>query len=587
MKKILVRSLAVLGGLTLFFLLLVVVAAFVLRFAARVPGTTILEVNLERPLIEDVPDDTLARTMLGGAPVVRDLVEALERAAADRRVVGLVARLGGAPLGMAQVQELREAVRGFRARKKFAVAWAETFGEFSSSGGSYYLATAFDQLWLQPSGDLGLTGILMESPFIRGTLDKLAVKPRMDHRYEYKNALNTFTEKKYTPAHREANAQVMHSWFSQILRGIGEGRRMTDEQVRALVDRGPFLGREALDAGLVDGLAYRDEVYEKAKRRAGAGAEFLPWGSYLDRAGRPHQNGKTIALIYGVGEVRRGKSGFDPLFGEPAMGSDTVGAAFRAATEDRDVKAIVFRIDSPGGSYVASDTIWHETLRARKAGKPVIASMGDVAGSGGYFVAMAADKIVAQPGTITGSIGVLGGKMLTTGFWDKLGVTFDEVHAGQNARMWSGAWDYSPSEWARGQALLDRIYEDFTSKVAEGRRLPKERVWKIARGRIWTGEDAQALGLVDELGGFATALRLARQAARIPAAEEVNLQVFPPRRGAFEMLLDSLSALGVRSDAANGAAARAFQLLQPLAVRLRPLAAPAGALSMPPLEGRP
>jgi protease-4 len=264
------------------------------------------------------------------------------------------------------------------------------------------------------------------------------------------------------------------------------------------------------------------------------------------------------------------------------MGSDTVSAAFRAAIEDPDVKAILFRIDSPGGSYVASDTVWRETARARKAGKPVIASMGDVAGSGGYFVAMAADKIVAQPGTITGSIGVLGGKMYTAGFWDKLGITWDEVHAGQNARMWSGAWDYTPQEWARGEALLDRIYTDFTSKVAEGRRLPKERVLQIARGRIWTGEDALALGLVDELGGFPTALRLAKKAAGIPEAEEVNLRVYPPKRGTLELLIDRLAELGTHTTAA-----RAFELLQPLAVRLRPLAQPAGALRMPALEARP
>ncbi len=587
MKKVMVRSLAVLGGLTLFFLLLVVVAAIVFRFAARVPGTTILEVNLERPLIEDVPDDTLARTMLGGAPVVRDLVEALERAAYDRRVVGLVARLGGAPLGMAQVQELREAVRAFRARKKFAYAFAETFGEFAPSGGSYYLATAFDQIWLQPSGDVGLTGILMESPFLRGTFDKLGVKPRLDHRYEYKNAMNVYTEKKYTPAHREAVEKVMHSWYGQILRGVSEGRRIPEPELRALIDRGPFVGQEALKSRLVDSLVYRDEVYERVKRRAGPGAEFVPLGSYLGRAGRPHRQGSTIALIYGVGGVRRGKSGFDPLFGEPAMGSDTVAGAFRAAIEDAGVKAIVFRIDSPGGSYVASDTIWRETVRARKAGKPVIASMGDLAGSGGYFVAMAADKIVAQPGTITGSIGVLGGKAYTAGFWEKLGITWDEAHAGQNARMWSGAWDYSPSEWARGQAMLDRIYEDFTSKVADGRRLPKERVLKIARGRIWTGEDAQALGLVDELGGFPTALRLAKQAARIREAEEVNLRVFPARRGTLEMWIDRLLEWDVEATAAHGPLVRVLESLQPLAQRLRPLAAPSGALSMPPLRARP
>jgi len=587
MRKIVVRLLALVGGLTLLFLLAVITVALVLQFSARIPGKTILEVNLEVPLMEDIPDDPLARTMLSGAGVVRDVTEALERAAGDRRVVGLVARLGGTPLGFAQAQEVRQAVRDFRARKKFAVAWAETFGEFSSARNSYYLATAFDEIWLQPSGDVGLTGILMETPFVRGTLDKLGIKPRLDHRHEYKDAMNLFTERKLTAPHRQALEKVMESWFSQTARGVSEGRRMSQEQVRTLIDRGPFLGREALEARLVDGLAYRDEVYEKAKKRAGQGAEVLPLGAYFGRAGRPHQSGRTIALIYGVGSVHRGKSGVDPLEGGPSMGSDTVAAAFRAAVEDRDVKAILFRIDSPGGSYVASDAIWRETLRARKAGKPVIASMGDVAGSGGYFVAMAADKIVAQPGTITGSIGVLGGKLHTAGFWDKLGITWDEVHMGRNARMWSGAWDYSPEEWARGQALLDRIYTDFTSKVAEGRRLPKERVLEVARGRIWTGEDAKTLGLVDELGGFPTALRLAKQAARIPETEEVNLRLFPPKRGTLEAWIDRLLGLRVHTEVSDGAALHLLRMLQPVAARLRPLVEQQGALSTPPLRASP
>ncbi|MGH9650291.1 MAG: signal peptide peptidase SppA, partial [Terriglobales bacterium] len=276
---------------------------------------------------------------------------------------------------------------------------------------------------------------------------------------------------------------------------------------------------------------------------------------------------------YGSGGVERGKSGFNPLTGDFTMGSDTVAAAFRAAIDDQDVKAILFRVDSPGGSYVASDTIWREVERARKAGKPVIVSMGDLAGSGGYFVAMSADKIVAQPGTITGSIGVLGGKMLTSGFWDKIGISWDEVHAGANATMWTGTHDYSPAEWQRFEGFLDRIYSDFTTKVAAGRKLTKEEVLKIAKGRIYTGEDAKAIGLVDELGGFDTALRLAKQAAKIPDSEEVKLRTYPRPRTLGEVLL----AFGKRDDdvaaesAATEAAVRALETIQPLARRIEML----------------
>ncbi|MGC8793660.1 MAG: signal peptide peptidase SppA, partial [Bryobacteraceae bacterium] len=539
--------------------------------------------NMETALPEYVPDDPLARALFGERLTMRDVLDALARAADDGRVAGLIARVGAAPLGMAQVQELRDAVRRFREKKKFALAFAETLGEFGPGGNAYYLATAFDEIWLQPSGDVGLTGVLAEAFFLRGTLDKLGITPRLDHRYEYKNAMNIFTERKFTPAHKEATERVVKSFASQMVRGIAEGRGMSEHQVRALIDRGPLLGPEALEAKLVDGLAYREQVYDKVKERAGRGAKVLSLAEYLQRAGRPHTKGKTIALIYGVGGVQRGKSGFDPVFGEIVMGSDTVAAAFRAAARDKDVKAILFRIDSPGGSYVASDTIWQETVRARKAGKPVIVSMGDVAGSGGYFVAMAADKIVAQPGTITGSIGVLGGKMLTTGFWNKLGITWDEVHEGANATFWSGTSDYTPAQWARFQAWLDRIYDDFTNKVAEGRRLPKQRVLEIAKGRIWTGEDAKALGLVDELGGFETALRLAKQAAGIPEKEEVRLKLFPPKKSLLEVIVERIQGAEPDEQQESSVAAlrRALEIVQPVARRMRALDPARAPLWMP------
>lgn len=584
MKKILSRLLMVVGALTL----LAVVAGSLVALVAqraktRLPGKVLLEVNLERSLPEYVPDDPVAQFMSDGQPTLRSTVEALDKAADDPRVAGLVATLGAAPLGMAQVQELRDAVLAFRASKKPALAFAETFGEVGPGNGAYYLATAFDQVWLQPSGDVGLTGTAFVSPFVRGTLDKLGVVPRMDHRHEYKNALNVFTEKSMTPPHREAMARISASWMEQLTRGIAAGRKLDEPAVRALVDRGPFLGQEAVHAKLVDGLAYRDEVYEKAKQKAGKDAELLFLGKYREKAGSPWAKGQAIALVYGVGGVQRGKSDYNPFTGETSMGSATVAAALRAAVDDQDVKAIVFRIDSPGGSYVASDTIWRETQRARKAGKPVIASMGNIAGSGGYFVAMGCDKIVAQPATITGSIGVLGGKLLTNGLMEKLGLSFDEVHDGKNARIWSSQYDYTPEEWARFQAWLDRVYDDFTSKVAEGRQLPKERVLELAKGRIWTGEDAKARGLVDELGGLPTAITLARQAARISDSDGVELRPFPRPKSPLQMLFERHDS---SDQAAVAALARGAEELQPVFLRLRALGLyeQPGVLTMPPLE---
>ncbi|HET8647078.1 MAG TPA: signal peptide peptidase SppA, partial [Vicinamibacteria bacterium] len=438
------------------------------------------------------------------------------------------------------------------------------------------------EVWLQPSGDVGFTGLILESPFVRGTLDKLGLQPRMDHRHQYKNAMNMFTERKYTPAHREAMEKVLTSWFGQLTRGIAEGRKLQPEGVRALADRGPFLGQEAVDARLVDHLGYRDQAYARAREKVGTDARLLFLSEYLKRAGRPHAKGTTVALIHGVGGVQRGKSRMDPVSGDSTMGSDTVTAAFRQAVADEDVKAILFRVDSPGGSYVASDAIWRETVRAREKGKPVVVSMGNLAGSGGYFVAMSADKIVAQPGTITGSIGVLGGKMLTTGLWDKVGVSWDEVHTSANATIWTGTRDYSPAEWARFQAWLDRVYADFTAKVAQGRRLPREKVLELAKGRIWSGEDAKALGLIDEVGGYPTALRLVKQAAKVPEDQDVNLRVYPRPKSPVERALEG----GPKSSepaAAEVMMLRALEEVRPLAryVDGLGLREPPGVLTMP------
>ena len=566
MLKVIVRFLAILGALWLVAMVIMIVA--VIGSKGTVPEKTILEADFEQALPEDIPDNPTAKFLMNERPTVRDVVDAIDRGAEDDRVVGMVAKIGAPPLGMAKVQEIREAVQRFRAHKKFAIAYAETFGEFGPGNGAYYLATAFDQIYLQPSGDIGLTGIIMETPFVKGTLAKLGMTFHGDHRYEYKNALNTLTETKYTSPHKEAMTAIMTSWFNQMKEGICQARQIAPEKFQAMVDGGPYLGKEAVDAKLVDGVAYRDQVYTQARSKAGARAQFLYLGKYLDRAGHPHERGKAIALVFGLGGVTRGKSDYDPVQGSQNMGSDTVAGAIRAAAADKDVKAILFRVDSPGGSYVASDTIWREVVNARKAGKPVIVSMGDLAGSGGYFVAMAADKIVAQPGTITASIGVLGGKMLTSGLWDKVGLSWDEVHQGNNATMFTGTHDYTPAEWARFEAWLDRVYVDFTGKVADGRKLPKEKVLEIAKGRIWSGQDAKNLGLVDELGGYDTALNLARKAANIADGEDVRIIVYPRPKTLFQSLLQRQGPDNSDKEAVGQTLARILEIVQPMARQL-------------------
>lgn len=585
LRRLLVMIVSGLGGICLLAIVVGLIWWLFFSGPGSVPGRTVLELDFERDYIEHVPEDLVARALHGSGPTVRDVVEALERAAHDDRVKAIVARVGSSGMGLAKIQEIRDAVHAFRAEGKLAVAYAETFGEFGPGNGAYYLATAFDEIYLQPSGDIGLTGLIVETPFVRDALDKIGVEMRGDQRYEYKNAFNIITDTAYTDAHREASAHVMWSQFEQMVNGIADARGLDDEEVESLFDRGLFLGVEAVEAGLVDGLAYRDEVYTKLLDRFDEDAEFLYLGEYLKRAGRPYDGGEVIALIYGVGGVQRGESGFDPLFQAPTMGSETVTAAFRAAIRDEDVKAIIFRVDSPGGSYVASDAIWRAVVTARESNKPVIVSMGDVAGSGGYFVAMAADKIVAQPATVTGSIGVLSAKPLTSEMWEELGIDWDEVHTSEKSTMWSGMHDYSEAEWQRFQDLLDRIYEDFTTKVSEGRDLPIERTLEIARGRIWPGSTAKELGLVDELGGFPVALRLAREAAGIAEDADVELRVFPRPRSLWERIREEDPASS-EEEVVAALVRRLVEAARPVARlgRQLGLGGPPGILRMPEIQ---
>jgi protease-4 len=430
---------------------------------------------------------------------------------------------------MAKAQEIRDAVTRFRSKGKRAVAYAESFGEFGPANTAYYLATAFDRIYIQPSGNIGLTGLGIRTPFLRELLDQFGIEPQMAFRREYKSAAYTFTEKEYTEPHREADQALLESLLSQIVEGIAQSRRLRPEKVLSLFEVAPFSARQALQEKLVDGLAYPDEVRSGLKKEAGKGSRFLGLPEYLKKKGGRSRGKKRIAFIYGIGRIALGRSRYTP-FGRFVMGAETVSKAFRSAAEDKKVRAIVFRIDSPGGSYVASDAIWRETICAKRAGKPVIASMGDVAGSGGYFIAMACDRIIAHPGTMTGSIGVVSGKMVTSGFWNRIGIHWGTLYTNRNADFWSDTRGYSEDQWKLIESRVDEVYEDFVSKAADGRGMDVESVKRSAKGRIWSGRDAKERGLVDELGGLHEAIRAAKAAAQIPEDEQVAIKVFPLRR---------------------------------------------------------
>ena len=545
-----------------------VVLAFTWKGERRVAGGTVLELDLTVPLLEQAPEGPFGSLLMQKRLRLRDAVEALQAASHDDKVVGLVAKVTPEGIGIAGIEELRDAVAAFRASGKRTIAWADTFGEVLPANGAYYLASAFDEVYIQPSGDVGLTGLQLTAPFVRGTLDKIGVQPQFSQRYEYKNAPNTFTDTAFTEPHRRAMDELAASIYDHMVSEIARARKLNVGELRAAIDRGPFLGEEAKKAGLVDGLLYRDEVYTRAEKLAkGRDANFLYLRSYWERIDKPWSRGdKAIALVYGVGDVMRGRSESDPFLGTVVMGGDTVAAALRAASEADDVAAIILRVDSPGGSYVASDTVWREVMRARKRGKPVIASMGNVAASGGYFVAMAADKIVAQPSTITGSIGVYGGKMVTSDLWKKLGITFDSVQRGEHADMWSTVEPFDEDEWTKFNQWLDRVYVDFTTKAADGRHMKLERLQELAKGRVWSGLDAKRHGLVDELGGYPTALRLARQAAHLAPDADVEVREYPRPRNAFEEIFAQDRD---NSDEEGAGVVRALAKLQPLLRALR------------------
>lgn len=583
-----VRLFAVVGFL--FALTIGVVWAAAYRYfeaAPPEPQNIVLELDLRGGLTEFMPADPLANLLSGRVPTLRDAVAALDKARLDPKVKGVVALIGEDRLGLAQAQELRDAVARFRETGRFAYAYSTSFGEFGPGNGSYYLASSFEEIWLQPIGTVGLTGFVSEVPFAREALDEIGVTAQIDHRGQYKSAPETFTEIDFTPAHRAMIQSLIGDLTRQLVAGVAESRGLKPEQVQALIDGGPYVAKEALAAKLVDRLDYQDVLRDELLRKAGDDSDFVSFVDYAPQPGDLALDGRPrIAMITGVGLIAQGSGEAKPLIGGPGVESDRIADAFREAAEDDRVAAIVFRIDSGGGSAVASETIRRAVVQARAKGKPVIVSMGDTAASGGYWVSMNADAIVAQPATLTGSIGVFAGKILTQDLWDKLGVNWGLVAAGEHAAIWSNLVPYSPEEEARLDALLDDIYDAFVTNVAEARGLTVAQVQAIAQGRVWTGAQAKENGLVDALGGLETALILAREKAGLTRDETVAMVDYPRPRGPFEAFLElTAQEGGVLAGLERRADARVAERLAPALEPLQPLLAAPGerALVMTPV----
>jgi protease-4 len=510
------------------------------RLAQRVPPATVLELDLPNMPPEVRPGPQLAQ--VGGARqlTLSETVAALARAADDPRVKGLVLRPRFSRAPQAAIEELREAVAAFARSGKKTVAVSDTFGEELGQGanGAYVLATACSELVLHPGGELGLVPLSVEKNFYRGLLDRLGVELEVFAREEFKSALDQFTEEGPTGPDREQRQAVLDSLWGAQVGYIADARHLDPVEVRRLADLGPLTAAEAVETGLVDRLAYTDETIAAAKSAAGPKAKLLYVAEYKRRARPNARAGKRVpvAVLHAAGEIRR----FWPLpFGATSrnvVAADRLAAQIRAVGKDKRVRALVVRVDSPGGSAIASESIWRELSSLRDKGKPVVVSMGAVAASGGYYIATAADRVIAQPGTITGSIGVLAAHPVLAGAKSKLGVNPAEIHTGARPGF-SPNRPLLPEQRERLDILVDTVYKAFIDKVASGRRTTPERARELGKGRVWTGADALRMGLVDELGGLRRATEVALELAGAPAGARPKLVEYPKRRSPLAQLL--------------------------------------------------
>ena len=499
------------------------------------PSNATLVLRVGGNLSETAPDDVVGYLRGVRTPTVRGIVDSLRRAKVDKRIRAVLIKPTGfeSPF-WGKVQEVRDAMLDFKTSGKPLYAYMEYGGDRE-----YYLASAADKVYLMPSTSLDLVGVATYELFLRGTLDKIGAYPDLHHIGDYKTAVNTFTQTGYTAAHKEMDDSLNRDLFAQIVSGIAGGRKKDEAEIRRLIDAGPFLPEEALRAGLVDDVQYEDQVRDKLEEgdsRQIDGDDYARSGSSLGT------RGPRLAIIYAAGTINSGKSGFDPINGA-VVGSDTLIEYIRRARRDSSVRGIVLRIDSPGGSATASDAVWRELMIAKneRQDRPIVASMSDLAASGGYYIAMPADMIVAQPSTLTGSIGIFGGKIVTGALYEKLGAKVESTSVGRHAEINSPVRPYNPEEVKKLDEQLQAFYDQFVEKAASSRHSTPEKIDALAQGRVWTGQQAKDRGLVDELGGLERAIALTKERAKIPADSDVEVVVYPPRKSFYEILSDQVN----------------------------------------------
>lgn len=547
------RSIAVgaLNGILKFALAIVIIVAVLIVIGLAegdgLPGNMVLALDLRAPLQDSVAENPLA---LGAHPsTVMDIVLALDQAGRDLRVKGVYLRVGSADMPVAQAEEIGAALQRFRGTGKFVIAHSQGF--LSNGLGDYLTAASADEIWMQPKSPFAAAGAGAGALFLRGLFDKFDAVPQIAKRADYKSAADMYMEKDYTPADREQTTALLQSWYDNATAAAAADRRLDSKAVSAAFQASPQFAGDAKKAGLVDKIGYDDDARDAALDRAGDGAKIVSLHRYAretEDAGEFAGDGR-VALIEAAGEIVDGTAHGGGMFGSDAViAGDDLAGSIRAATKDKDVKVILLRLDSPGGSVTASDQILDAVKKAQAAGKPVVVSMGMLAASGGYYISSSANSIVAEPATLTGSIGVLTGKVSLGKTLALAGVGADEIGVGKNALFDSGIEPYTADQWANLNAQADAIYADFTQKVASGRKLPLEQVQQIAKGRVWTGADAKPRGLVDQLGSFWTAAGVAKRLAGIAPGDRVVFKRYP-RPVSFFAIMDeafSTTSAGLR-----------------------------------------
>ena len=520
----------------------IVIALLISAFRGSEPtiaDNSVLILKIQGEMPDYVPDDPMRRLFGADDSSLSNLILQIKKAKVDKRISALLLDINFSGAGWGKSDEIRDAIADFRTSGKPAYAYME-YG----ANKEFYLATSCEKIFVAPSGDLFITGLAAEVMFFRGSLDKLGIEPDVFQIGKYKNAPDQFTRKEMSDAHKEVMNSILDDLYGRLVNTIATARKKTPDEVRAIIDNAPIKAAQAKELGLIDGANYRDEVYAELKKRLGykEGDKLntVTGGTYRDI--KPESvglnKGERIAIIYASGAIGSGRSNDGP-YGDQSVGSETVSKAITDAAEDKTIKAIVIRVDSPGGSSYASDIIWHAVESAKKT-KPVVISMGDVAASGGYYIACNANKIIAEPSTITGSIGIFAGKPVMKGFYDWLGITTEYVMRGKLAGMFRETEKFTKEERAKFEEMITSTYKDeFVPKVAKGRGRDAAYIDSIAQGRVWMGSQAKGNGLVDEFGGLDKAIEVAKGLANIPAEKGIERVVMPYPRTFFEEIFNT------------------------------------------------